>query len=218
MIMKTISIPALKASESTQLIDGPVGKLELSFQEPAKTPRKIWGIICHPHPLFGGTMHNKVVTTLAKTFQNMGVHTIRFNFRGVMRSEGQFDNGVGELEDLLAVIDWVQAEHAEHELWLGGFSFGAYIAAKAATQIPVKNLVTVAPPVENFPMTELPPIFCKWVLAQGEVDDVVSPQEVFAFAETRDPKPIVLKFPDAGHYFHGMLGELRTRIETSLKD
>lgn len=218
MIMKTIHIPALKSAEATTLIDGPAGKLEMIISEPTKTPRKIWGIICHPHPLFGGTMHNKVVTTLAKTFQNMGVNTIRFNFRGVMRSEGQFDNGVGELDDLLAVIDWVQAEHAEHELWLAGFSFGGYIAAKAATETPVKNLVTVAPPVENFPMAELPPIFCRWVLVQGEEDDVVSPEAVFAWAETRDPQPIILRFPKAGHYFHGLLTELRTRIETALSD
>jgi len=193
-------------TDTSLLIDGPTGKLELLMNETAADLP--WGIICHPHPLFGGTMHNKVVTTLAKTYQTMGANTLRFNFRGVMRSEGQFDQGVGELDDLLAIIDWLKPK----TLWLAGFSFGAFIATKAASQLDVKKLVTVAPPVENFPMQDLPAIQCPWVLVQGELDDVVNPQKVFAWAETRNPKPIILRFPEAGHFFHGALVELRTRI------
>ena len=202
--------------EITQLIDGPTGKLEVAVGEPTIEPRNAWGIVCHPHPLHGGTMHNKVVTTLAKTFQGMGVTTIRFNFRGVMRSEGRYDNGDGELADLLAVIDWVQQEKGKHEIWLGGFSFGAYIAAKAATQTPTQKLVTIAPPVGHFPMQEIPPITNPWVLVQGELDDVVPPADVFAWAEARNPQPVIIRFPEAGHYFHGQLGELRARIEEAL--
>jgi alpha/beta superfamily hydrolase len=157
-------------------------------------------------------MHNKVVTTLVKTFQGLSVPTVRFNFRGVGQSQGTFDNGEGELDDLLAVIDWVQQQGVKNEIWLAGFSFGAYIAAKAATKIPVNKLVTVAPPVQHFPMQALAPITCPWVLVQGELDDVVPPQEVFAWAKTRVPEPIILRFPKAGHFFHGQLGELRMRI------
>jgi alpha/beta superfamily hydrolase len=156
------------------------------------------------------------VTTLAKTFQGMGATTVRFNFRGVMRSEGQFDQGKGELDDLLAVIDWVQRERMKKEIWLAGFSFGSFIAAKAATQIPVNKLVTVAPPVQDFPMQNLPPITCPWVLVQGELDDIVPAKEVFAWAEARNPQPIILRFPQAGHFFHGQLAELRARIEAVL--
>jgi alpha/beta superfamily hydrolase len=203
--------------EATQLIDGPSGKLEVAVSEPTGEERSAWGIVCHPHPLYGGTMHNKVVTTLAKTFQGMGVTTVRFNFRGVMRSEGSFDQGNGELDDLLAVIDWVQRERLKNEIWLAGFSFGAFIAAKAATQIPVNKLVTVAPPVQHFPMQNLPPITCPWVLVQGELDDVVPPKEVFEWAESRQPQPIIIRFPQAGHFFHGQLGELRMRIEEALR-
>jgi uncharacterized protein len=203
--------------EITQLIDGPAGKLEIAVSEPIGEPRNAWGVVCHPHPLYGGTMHNKVVTTLAKTFQGMGVITVRFNFRGVMRSEGSFDNGKGELDDLLAVIDWVQQERGKSEIWLAGFSFGAYIAARAATQITVSKLVTVAPPVQHFPMQDLPPITCPWVLVQGELDDVVPPKEVLAWAEARNPKPIIIRFPKAGHFFHGQLGELRSEIEAALQ-
>jgi len=206
-----------RTKEITQLINGPAGKLEVSVGEPIGEDRNALGVICHPHPLYGGTMHNKIVTTLAKTFQGMGATTVRFNFRGVMESEGRFDDGIGEMEDLLAVIDWIQKDRMKKEIWLAGFSFGSYIAALAATQIPIQKLVTVAPPVQHFPMQDLPPITCPWVLVQGERDDVVPPKEVLEWAESRNPPPIIIRFPEAGHYFHGQLGELRTQIEHALR-
>jgi len=214
--MITTQVTTQTVAETSTMIDGPAGQLELMVAEPHKEHSKAWGIVCHPHPLFGGTMHNKIVTTLVKTFQGMGANTIRFNFRGVMRSEGQFDNGEGELDDLLAVVDWILQQHPQQEIWLAGFSFGGYIAAKGATQIATTKLVTVAPPVQHFPMQNLPPIKCRWVLVQGDLDDVVPPKEVLEWAESRDPKPIILRFPEAGHYFHGLLAELRARITEAL--
>lgn len=209
-------ITTLGVTEKTKTIHGPEGLLEMVVGEPSSIDKNAWGIVCHPHPLFGGTMNNKVVTTLVKVFQALGLYTVRFNFRGVGGSEGKFDNGNGELEDLLAVVDWVQRERPKKEIWLGGFSFGASIAAKAATQIPIARLVTIAPAVEHFPLDTLPPITCPWILVQGEKDDVVSPQAVFDWVETRDPKPTVIRFPEAGHFFHGQLGELRTQLEQAL--
>lgn len=209
-------ISTLIQNETSKLIDGPTGELEMIVGQ--QTEKGQWGIVCHPHSQYGGTMHNKVVTTLVKTFQDLGLNTIRFNFRGVGRSEGHFDKGNGELDDLVAVISWIQEKHHNYDIWLAGFSFGAYVAAKAATLIPINKLVTVAPPVQHFPMQTLPPITCPWVLAQGEEDDVVVPQEVFAWAESRNPKPIILRFSEAGHFFHGRLIELRTRLEEVLKD
>ncbi len=203
--------------EQTQLINGPAGKLEVAVSEATENARQALGVVCHPHPLYGGTMHNKIVTTLAKTFQGMGVTTVRFNFRGVMGSEGRYDCGNGEFEDLLAVINWLQQERGKKELWLAGFSFGSYIAAKAATELATSKLVTIAPPVQHFPMKDLPAITCPWVLVQGERDDVVPPDAVFAWAESRKPQPVVIRFPDAGHYFHGQLSELRTKIEEALQ-
>ena len=161
-------------------------------------------------------MTNKVVTTLIKAFQAFGLNTIRFNFRGVGKSEGKFDEGNGELQDLLAVIDWVEKENGQQKIWLAGFSFGAFIAASAATQVTVDRLVTVAPPVEHFPMRDLPPITCPWILVQGEKDDVVPSDAVIAWAENRNPKPRIIRFPEAGHFFHGQLTELRTRVEEAL--
>jgi alpha/beta superfamily hydrolase len=204
------------AVEKAELIDGPVGKLEVICEKPHGEKKGI-GVVCHPHPLFGGTMHNKVVTTLAKTLQHAGLTTIRFNFRGVGRSEGVYGEGDGEVADLLAVVDWLEESNPQQPLWLAGFSFGAYIAARASTEIEVHQLITVAPPVQNFPMKTLPPILCPWILVQGEKDDVVPSQEVLAWAESREPKPVILRFPEAGHYFHGQLTELRTRIEAELK-
>lgn len=202
--------------ETTELIQGPAGKLELVMAEPTAEARNAWGVVCHPHPLYGGTMNNKVVTTLVKTFQGLGINTVRFNFRGVGRSEGQFDQGNGELDDLMAVIGWMQQREIKDEIWMAGFSFGAYIAAKAATLIPISRLVTVAPPVQHFPMQSLPPITCPWVLVQGEVDDVVPAKDVLEWAEKRVPKPIIIRFPEAGHFFHGQLAELRARIQEAL--
>lgn len=209
-------ISTLIKTENTDLIKGPAGKLEVILESAKSEERNAIGIICHPHPLFGGTMHNKVVTTLAKTFQHLGLTTVRFNFRGVGRSEGEFAQGHGELDDLLAVIDWMQQQHPKRDIWLAGFSFGAYVAAKAAVQVVPKKLVTIAPPVQNFPMNMLPPILCPWILVQGGQDDVVPAAEVLAWAEERVPKPIIIEFPEAGHFFHGQLGELRARLEEAL--
>ena len=204
-------------TQSTQLITGPAGQLEIQVGEPIGESRSAWGIICHPHPLHGGTMHNKVVTTLAKTFQGLGVLTVRFNFRGVGQSTGEFDQGRGEVEDLLAVIDWVQQERPQQEIWLAGFSFGAYIAARVAMQLPISKLVTVAPPVEHFPLPSWPPITCPWIVVQGELDEIVPAKKVFAWAESRNPQPLILRFPQASHFFHGLLGELHTRLTVALR-
>jgi alpha/beta superfamily hydrolase len=204
-------------NDVTQFVQGPAGQLEIAIGEPLEGDRQAIAIVCHPHPLYGGTMHNKVVTTLAKTFQLMGATVVRFNFRGVGRSVGEFDHGNGEVEDLLAVVDWLIPQHPGKEIWLGGFSFGSYVAARAATQIAATKLVTIAPPVERFPMQEIPPIYCPWVLVQGELDDVVDPVAVFEWIETRHPKPTVIRFPEAGHFFHGQLLELRTGIIDALR-
>jgi uncharacterized protein len=198
------------------LISGPAGKVELALPSPLIEKPIAWGIVCHPHPLYGGNMQNKVVTTLAKTFQQVGINTLRFNFRGVGKSEGHYDDGNGELQDLFAVIDWLQERKGPQSLWLAGFSFGAYIAAKAATQLPLKQLVIVAPPIQHFPVKELPPITCPWVVVQGEKDEVVPYAQVLAWANNQTPKPHILIFPEAGHFFHGQLSELRARLVETL--
>ena len=210
-------LPTLIKNETQELIDGPAGKLEIAFSLPENIAPRAWGIVCHPHSQHGGTMYNKVVTTIVKVFQNLGLATVRFNFRGVGASEGEYDEGKGELKDLITVMDWVQRESNVQAIWLAGFSFGAYVAAKAATQIPIQQLVTVAPSVEHFPMQQLPAIKCPWLLVQGDQDEVVPAKVVYDWALARNPRPVIISFPTAGHFFHGQLTELRVKMEEALR-
>lgn len=204
------------STETTFLLPGPAGNLELIATPPGETKRNAIAIICHPHPLFGGTMNNKVVSTLARSFKDLGLPTVRFNFRGVGKSEGKFDEGMGEVEDLLAVVKWVQKVSPETELWLAGFSFGGFIAASVAVQIPISQLVTVAPQVSRFTSISFPPITCPWILVQGDEDEIVSPEEVYAWVETLNPKPKLIRLPGADHFFHGQLLVLRQKLTDAL--
>lgn len=205
-------------TETTFLLPGAAGNIEVlaTPADPDNTKAAV-AVICHPHPLYGGTMTNKVVSTLARACQNLGLRTVRFNFRGVGKSEGSFADGVGETEDLFRVIEWAKQACPGAALWLAGFSFGGYIAARAATQLPgVAQLITVAPQASRFTAAPFPPITCPWVLVQGEKDEVVSAEEVFAWVETLNLKPIVIRMPDAGHFFHGKLLELREKLQEVL--
>ncbi|MDR3477138.1 MAG: CocE/NonD family hydrolase [Gammaproteobacteria bacterium] len=204
--------------ETHFLLASPAGELEV-VATPRKqnvTPFPAVAIICHPHPVFGGTMTNKVVSTLMRAFSDMGLQTVRFNFRGVGKSTGTFAEGVGEIDDLLAVIAWVKSVSPDDAIWLSGFSFGAAMSAHGATKVPVAQLVSIAPPVPRFNLPTLPPVTCPWLIIQGEEDDVVIPQDVYAWIETRDPKPQLIRVPGTGHYFHGKLMELRELLVANL--
>lgn len=216
---REIKMQRFPDKESNFILAGPAGDLEVLTTSPEGSAEQNLSIaiICHPHPVHGGTMSNKVVTTLARTFQDLGLHTVRFNFRGVGKSHGEFDNGKGELDDLFAVIAWVKAIYPKASLWLAGFSFGAYIAAKAATQMDIAQLVCVAPPVTHFDVKTIPAITCPWIIVQGEQDEVISAEAVFHWAMVANPKPILIRMPDAGHFFHGKLLEMRRRLEEVLK-
>jgi len=210
----------MQTEEKNFLLQGPQGDLEvLSATAPNHiTARHAVAVICHPHPLFGGTMGNKVVTTLARTFAELGLNTVRFNFRGVGKSAGAFDNGIGETDDVLAVVKWAQETFPGDALWLAGFSFGAFVAARAAVQLPaVAQLVSIAPQVSRFIEDDMPEITCPWLLVQGEADEVISPQEVFAWLATRQHQPTLIRMPDASHFFHGRLVELRERLMAVLQ-
>ena len=208
------------ATETTFILSGPAGDLEVltapSKEDVFSVP--IIAFICHPHPLYGGTMHNKVVSTLARAFANLGIATVRFNFRGIGKSAGSYAEGEGELDDLLALVDWAKNIHPNHKIWLSGFSFGAGVSAHAATKIIPAQLISIAPPVPRFGLPELPPVLCPWLVVQGEADDVVIPADVYAWVETRQPKPQLIRMPGAGHFFHGQLMDLRQQLETALVD
>lgn len=198
-------------------IPGPVGDLEAIIEQPLESNRKLIGIVCHPHPLHEGTMNNKVVTTLVKVFQQLDIVPLRFNFRGVGRSEGGYGHVQGELDDLRAVIVWVKKQYPDYKIVLAGFSFGSYIATKVATEINPVALVTIAPPVHHNDFANLPPIHFPWVVVQGTTDEIVPPAEVFKWLETLSIKPDIISMPGVGHFFHGQLITLRDELITRLR-
>ncbi len=196
-------------SSQEVFIPGSAGLLEAVIEEPSSSPQRLLAIICHPHPQQEGTMNNKVVTTLVRVFQRLDIVPIRFNFRGVGRSQGSYGHVTGELDDLRAVIAWAREHYPDYRILLAGFSFGSYIATKVATEINPVALITIAPPVHHNEFNKLPEINFPWIVVQGEADEVVPPQEVFDWLETRSIKPSMISLPGVGHFFHGQLIVLR---------
>ncbi len=194
------------------VIDGPAGAVEAMLEKPPEARSDIVAVCCHPHPLYGGSMQNKVVHTLARACQDQDVTTVRFNFRGVGASAGAHDDGVGESEDAAAVADWALAATGAARLWSLGFSFGAFVAYRLATLRDAAALVTVAPPVQRFDFTRLPVPACPWYVAQGDADDLVDHGRVLAWARSLSPPPEVRIIAGAEHFFHGRLTELRSLL------
>ena len=194
-------------------IDGPAGPLEARIEDPAPgdVPAAV-GVVCHPHPLYGGTMQNKVVHTLARAMQELGVPTVRFNFRGVGDSAGAYDGGVGELDDALAVCAWARRRWNCDALWLAGFSFGSAVALQAAQVVAPRALVTVAPPVGRIIVAPVERPECPWLIVQGDHDELVNVAEVRRWAAGYVPSPQLAVLEGAEHFFHGRLGELRGAV------
>jgi len=213
-------VPAIDAFREAPnlLLPGPAGVLEAATALPAAADaRRGAAIICHPHSQHGGTMHNKVVTIVERALRESGLATVTFNFRGVGASSGNYDDGIGETEDLLAIAAWVQQVRAGDALWLAGFSFGSYVAARAAAQLPIRQLISVAPPVGRWDFAALPPPQCPWLIVQGEHDEVVDPEAVYAFAAAHQPAPTLVRLPDTGHFFHRRLMDLRGVIKNAVR-
>ena len=191
-------------------VQGPVGDVEVVLDIPSTPPRGI-ALICHPHPLQGGTLDNKVVSTLAKTFVALGYVATRFNFRGVGRSAGAFDEGIGETEDALAVLAHVRARFGTAlPVALAGFSFGSFVQTRVAERMKPEGMVLVGPAVNRFAVPSVP---ADTLVVHGEQDDVVPLADVFAWARPQQ-LPIVV-FPGCGHFFHGRLLQLARVVTTS---
>ncbi|HEX6549868.1 MAG TPA: alpha/beta hydrolase [Gammaproteobacteria bacterium] len=200
----------MSASEAV-VFNGPAGVLEGLIDKPAGQPSAV-AVVCHPHPLYQGSMHNKVAYILSRAFNELGGISLRFNFRGVGASDGEYADGVGETADALAAIDWLTARHPGLPLWLAGFSFGAYVALRAQSQRPVKLLVTVAPAVERFDTSGVVLPTMPWLLVQGDADEVVAPQAVLDWVAGLAKPPQLAVLKGAGHFFHGRLNELRQTV------
>lgn len=194
------------------LLQGPVGKLESILDVPGDAEIVGAAVVCHPHPQHGGTMHNKVAHTLARAFVRSGFETLRFNFRGTEASEGQYNEGIGELDDALAALDWMRERRPAGPLWLAGFSFGAAIAIRAAVKVEVNGLVSVAPAVSRFANDMADQPECPWLVLQGDEDELVDIEETLAWLNALEPGPELLVLAGAEHFFHGRLIDVREAV------
>ncbi len=191
-------------------IAGGAGPIEALLERPPGARSDAIAICCHPHPLYGGAMQNKVVHTLARSAQDQGIASLRFNFRGVGASAGSYDNGEGESEDAVAIADWCRHELGATRLWSLGFSFGSFVAFRLATARDAQLLVTVAPPVQRFDFAKLSAPRCPWLVIQGDADDVVDHTQVLGWTGAVRPAPEVKIIAGTGHFFHGRLTEMRS--------
>lgn len=181
------------------LIDGAAGAMETDINAPSP-PHRGLALIAHPNPLQGGAKDNKVVTTLAKVFFNLGYVALRPNFRGVGASAGAHDKGIGETDDMVAVVDYARGRFGALPLTLAGFSFGSFVQTRVARRVNAEKLVLVGPAVNRFPAE---PVAENTLLIHGEHDDVVPLAAVFDWARPQN-LPIVV-VPGGDHFFHGRL-------------
>jgi alpha/beta superfamily hydrolase len=189
------------------VIDGPAGPLELVANVPDAAPAGL-ALVAHPLPTHGGTLDNKVVQTLAKTFFSLGYASVRFNFRGVGQSAGAFDEGVGETEDAMAALAYARGQFGDSlPLVLAGFSFGTYVQTRVAQRVTPYRMVLVGPAVKRFAVGNVPP---DTIVIHGEEDEVVPLADVFAWARPQE-LPVVV-FPGCAHFFHGRLPQLQRVI------
>ncbi len=200
---------------------GPAGKLQALYSKPSLEP-KVAVVLCHPHPLYGGTMQNKVVYWLARVFEAQGCAVLRFNFRGVGNSQGSWDEGAGESRDVLAALNALAEKHPKAELWLAGFSFGAYAAALASViDQRVQHLFAIAPAVNHWSFDFLASWDKPVHVFQGCDDEIVPAEQVFAWAE-RMPNMNLHRFEGAGHFFpnhaEALQEALRSRIQPLLAE
>jgi len=200
------------AGAERQRIAGPSGDLEVSVLNPPGVPAGI-AVVAHPHPLYGGTMENKIVQILARTFASQGLVAWRLNFRGVGASEGIYDDGRGELDDFRALVTHARRFHGDLPLTLAGFSFGGYVAAHVAGEYAPKRLVLVAPAVGRFPVSDVP---AHTLVIHGEQDDVVPLADALEWA--RPQKLPIVVIPGAGHFFHGDLIQIQRIVRAYRTD
>ena len=198
---------------------GPAGDLECLVAMPRGPVRGI-AVACHPHPLYGGAMTNKVVYTLASVALAKGLVSARFNFRGVGQSQGTHDSARGEVDDCLAVVAWLRALQPQQPLLLSGFSFGAFVSLQAASRAKAAALVSIAPPFGRYFDDAPPPPHpgCPWLVVHSRDDDTVPYEETAGALEAYDPPPRRVTVDGAGHFFHGRLEDVRNPVQSFLDE
>jgi len=212
--------PSFPDASGPLVLSGPAGAIEAAVDLPEDDVARLPAVtvLCHPLPTEGGTMHNKVVTMAARALRELGVATVRFNFRGTGASEGVFDNGDGERGDLRAVAEWVRATRPDDQLWLGGFSFGAYVSLAMAAELQPSLLLSIAPPAGrgwDFDAITTPTM--PWLVVQGDADEIVDPQAVYDWLDRLRATPELVRMPDTSHFFHRKLIDLRGAIKSGVR-
>lgn len=198
---------------------GQIGALEVALTVPNSSADKRYiALLGHPHSLQGGTMNNKVVTTMARVFKELNIASLRFNFRGVGESAGAYDEGRGESEDMLLLARQCQQEIPEVRLIFAGFSFGSYVAYRAAAHCKHSLLITVAPSVHHYDYTEFLPAPAPWIVVLGDDDELVPLQAVLEFVARVSPPLPLLRFAETGHFFHGKLIDLKVRLTETIHE
>lgn len=202
---------------TVRAIDGPAGRLEVLLDTPVASPRAV-AVLAHPHPQHGGTMHNKVVYRSAKTLAQIGCATLRFNFRGVGKSDGNYDEGRGEAEDFSAAVDWVTGQYPDIAVWAAGFSFGAWIALTVgASDARVRLLLGIAPPT-HYDLDGLRNSTKPKFLIHGEADELIPLQDMWKlYGELEEPKELVV-IDAADHLFSGKASDVGEAIKDLLGD
>lgn len=211
------------AISPTQLISAPAGVLEVDAlwqqDNPNDPNTNTVALLCHPNPLFEGTMNNKVVTTMYRFARDSGMHVVRFNFRGVGQSTGEHDYADGEVLDAMTVLQWLAGQTNARKLWLGGFSFGGYVTARVAEQVlmsahvwglsdfEIANVALISPSIEKNASDDISLPIERTFEIYGDADEVIAPVNMQAFAEQLGISVSVVE--GAGHFFHGRLSELK---------
>ncbi|MEM9242529.1 MAG: alpha/beta fold hydrolase [Pseudomonadota bacterium] len=198
--------------ETNLLLPGPQGQLEAILHQ--GDPALPMVVICHPHPLHQGTMHNKVVYMLSRAFAELSCSSLRFNYRGVGKSSGRYGKGEGESEDLLAVITWLHQHHSVHSLWLAGFSFGCYVVGRAAQQHPDKlqQLFMVAPAVNHLSFKQFDRFDYPLHIIHGDQDEVADYQAAYHWCQQLQSPAEFITVTGSSHFFHKKLLDLRQII------
>ncbi|MDZ7588304.1 MAG: alpha/beta hydrolase [Parasphingorhabdus sp.] len=203
------------------IFTGPEGRLEGRFSPPPRARAPV-AMILHPHPQGGGTMNDRITQELYKTFVRRGFATLRFNFRGVGRSQGTFDNGIGELSDAASALDWVQSFHPEAQTtWIAGFSFGAWIGMQLLMRRPeVRGFISVSPPANMYDFNFLAPCPSSGIILQGAADEIVSPNSVQKLVDKlRTQRHITIhhdEIPRANHFYQNEIELLMDSIDNYL--
>ena len=201
--------------ETPLVIDGPVGQLEALYLD-RDEPRGV-ALLCHPNPVQGGTMLNKVVSTLQRTARDAGLVTLRFNYRGTGASAGSHDMGTGEVDDALAAAQWLRAKHPDLPMTLLGFSFGGFVAASLGGRLEaqgetLKHVFMIAPAVMRLRDEDALPHNGSLTVIQPETDEVIDPQRVYDWSQQLSRPHELLKVAECGHFFHGKLTDLKDLV------